>query len=145
MRFINHVVIYLTALLSLISNVSFAITRIETTPRIYCAGPLFNAAERAEMQEIATVLEQAGFKTFLPQRDGIEGYKLGEYMTALGYDMQRSKVMVDQAIFALDTYQVLINCQAVVANLRNRGILPDDGTISEASMAWAYRKPLGIF
>ncbi|OTP76147.1 Nucleoside 2-deoxyribosyltransferase [Caballeronia sordidicola] len=40
--------------------------------RVYCAGPLFNARERAEMDSIASVLEQAGFSTFLPHRDGLE-------------------------------------------------------------------------
>jgi hypothetical protein len=35
---------------------------------IYCAGPLFNPSERAEMEMLAETLEQAGFKTFLPHR-----------------------------------------------------------------------------
>ncbi|OTP73783.1 Nucleoside 2-deoxyribosyltransferase [Caballeronia sordidicola] len=40
--------------------------------RVYCAGPLFNPGERAEMDSIASTLEQSGFSTFLPHRDGLE-------------------------------------------------------------------------
>ena len=36
---------------------------------IYIAGPLFNIADRSYLEHIADVLEEAGFKTFLPHRD----------------------------------------------------------------------------
>jgi len=41
-----------------------------TEHRIYCAGPLFNSSERAEMEILAEALEQAGFRPCLPHRDG---------------------------------------------------------------------------
>jgi nucleoside 2-deoxyribosyltransferase len=40
--------------------------------RGYCAGPLFYVDERAEIDSIASMLEQSGFSTFLPHRDGLE-------------------------------------------------------------------------
>ena len=42
--------------------------------RIYCSGPLFCAEEVGGMSAIAKVLEDAGFQTFLPHRDGLEAY-----------------------------------------------------------------------
>ena len=42
--------------------------------RIYCSGPLFCAEEVGGMSAIAKVLEDAGFQTFLPHRDGMEAY-----------------------------------------------------------------------
>ncbi len=47
-------------------------------PRVYCAGPLFNAYERDEMAKIACVLKDAGYATFLPQDDGIEFTRLAK-------------------------------------------------------------------
>ena len=36
---------------------------------IYIAGPLFNTHERWYLESIANLLEQAGYRTFLPHRD----------------------------------------------------------------------------
>ena len=44
------------------------------------------------------------------------------------------------AIFALDIYQVLQGCDALVANLNGR--VPDEGTVAEAAMAWSRGKPV---
>ena len=40
--------------------------------RVYCAGPLFNQAERDEMTAIADILCEAGYVVYLPHRDGME-------------------------------------------------------------------------
>ncbi len=40
--------------------------------RVYVAGPLFSAAERAFNLEVAGRIERLGFEVFLPQRDGAE-------------------------------------------------------------------------
>ena len=36
---------------------------------IYIAGPLFNSHERAYIEQIARIVESAGYKTFVPHRD----------------------------------------------------------------------------
>ncbi|WP_256927791.1 nucleoside 2-deoxyribosyltransferase [Caballeronia sordidicola] len=51
--------------------------------------------------------------------------------------------IIDQAIFALDTYQLLRCCDVVVANLN--GGVPDEGTIVEATLAWNSGKPLVLY
>lgn len=104
-------------------------------PRIYCSGPLFNDSERAEMAQIATALESAGFDTFLPHRDGLEFRALlGDLMMA-GLALEDAQAAWDRAIFALDAYQAVEGCDAVVVNLNGR--VPDEGAVAEAAMAWA--------
>jgi nucleoside 2-deoxyribosyltransferase len=110
---------------------------------VYCAGPLFNAAERAEMDSIAATLEAAGLTTFLPHRDGLEFAKLKPELEKLGASVQEAARMLDHAIFSLDTYQLLERCDAVVANLNGR--VADEGTVVEASLAWHAGKPLVLF
>ena len=103
--------------------------------RVYCAGPLFNEKEREEMGEIARLLEEAGYDTFLPHRDGLELSKCVQEPKQSGVDPETAGRLMSWAIFSLDVYQVLNECQAVVANLNGR--VPDEGAVSEAAMAWA--------
>lgn len=112
-------------------------------PRVYCAGPLFNAAERAEMDSIARTLEAAGFSTFLPHRDGLEFARLKPELEKLGASVDEAAHILDRAIFSLDTYQLLERCDAVVVNLNGR--VADEGTVVEASLAWHAGKPLVLF
>ena len=86
--------------------------------KVYCAGPFFNQGEKDEMAKIASTIEECSHTTFLPQRDGLELSK-----GAMPYD-----------IFCLDTYEVLVDCDMVVANLNGR--VPDEGTVAEAAMAF---------
>lgn len=109
-----------------------------TRKRIYCAGPLFTDKERQEMEELAQALEEAGYSTFLPQRDGLELTKCVECLIEKGHAHGKASLLMSRAIFALDVYQVLHGCDALVANLNGR--VPDEGTVSEASMAWSRGK-----
>jgi nucleoside 2-deoxyribosyltransferase len=110
---------------------------------VYCAGPLFNAAERAEMDAIARVLEEAGFATFLPHRDGLEFARLKPELERLGASPQHAAAILDRAIFSLDSFQLLRQCDAVVANLNGR--VADEGMVVEAALAWHAGKPLVLY
>jgi len=110
----------------------------EGTVRVYCAGPLFNAKERQEMQEIADELEDAGFETFLPHRDGLEMAKCTDALKAEGLPESEAGELLSRAIFALDVYQVIHGCDAVFVNLNGR--VPDEGAVSEAALAWCSGK-----
>lgn len=103
--------------------------------RIYCSGPLFNDPERAEMAQIAAALEAAGFDTFLPHRDGLEFRALLADLMMAGLALEDAQAAWDRAIFALDTYQAVSGCDAVVVNLNGR--VPDEGAVAEAAMAFA--------
>jgi nucleoside 2-deoxyribosyltransferase len=106
--------------------------------RVYCAGPLFNDKEREEMKELADAFEAEGFDTFLPQRDGIEFSVCIEMLTERGFSPDDASQMLSKAIFALDAFQVVSQCDAIVVNLNGR--VPDEGAVSEAAMAWCYGK-----
>lgn len=115
----------------------------QTPYRIYCAGPLFNPSERAEMEMLAETLEQTGFKTFLPQRDGFLYAMMLGHMLQAGYTRDVAQWMLRQAIFALDVYQVLVTCDGTIVNLNGR--VPDEGAIVEGSLAWMAGKAVVLF
>jgi nucleoside 2-deoxyribosyltransferase len=106
--------------------------------RVYCAGPLFNVKEREEMLQIADLLQDAGFGTFLPQRDGLELTKCVEALKSRGLGTEQATGLMSRAIFSLDVYQVVVGCDAIVVNLNGR--VPDEGAVSEAAIAWCSGK-----
>ncbi len=113
---------------------------IERSVRVYCAGPLFNRKEREEMAELAECLEASGYETFLPQRDGIELVPCVAALVEAGMTKAKASEALSKAIFALDVYQVLVECEATVVNLN--GTVPDEGAVSEAAIASFHRATL---
>ena len=110
--------------------------------RIYCSGPLFCAEEIGGMSAIAKVLEDAGFRTFLPHRDGMEAYILRFSKSPLS-TIAGIRTRIDYAVFSLDVYELIERCNAVVCNLNGR--VPDEGMIVEAAIAYSAGKPLVLF
>ena len=108
--------------------------------KVYCAGPLFNQSERDEMTQIADTLEDAGFQVYLPHRDGMEFRLIMEIFVRKGWSQPVAAAFLHSAIFALDIYQLVIDCDAVVWNLNGR--TPDEGAVSESAIAWTLGKPL---
>lgn len=113
---------------------------IDRPHRVYCAGPLFNRSEREEMTAIADVLCEAGYAVYLPHRDGMEFRLVHEVLVDRGWPAPRAAQFLHAAIFALDVYQLAIECDSVVWNLNGR--TPDEGAVSEAAIAWTLGKPL---
>ncbi len=116
------------------------VTSTENTPRVYCAGPLFNQSERREMTAIAEVINEAGFPVFLPHRDGMEFRRVHHVLTDRGWNATQSAQFLHAAIFALDVYHLADACGAMVWNLNGR--VPDEGAVCEAAIAWTLGKPL---
>ncbi len=112
-------------------------------PRIYCAGPLFNRAEQEEMAEIARTLADAGFSVFLPHRDGFVFADVHREFLRGGYESTEAARMTQQAIFWLDTYEVVSGCQGLVLNMNGR--VPDEGAVAEAAMAWVAGKAIVLY
>jgi len=108
--------------------------------KVYCAGPLFNDKEKEEMAEIAAALQGRGFDVFLPQRDGLELSKCIDALADSGVDRQSACDCLSKAIFALDVYQVVEECDAIVVNLNGR--VPDEGAVAEAALAWYAGKTM---
>ncbi len=108
--------------------------------RVYCAGPLFNLAERNEMTSISDVLCDAGYQVYLPHRDGMEFRLILNLLVERGWPAPAAAHFLHAAIFALDVYQVACECDALVWNLNGR--TPDEGAVSEAAIAWTLGKPI---
>ncbi|MGE0535029.1 MAG: nucleoside 2-deoxyribosyltransferase [Pirellulales bacterium] len=111
--------------------------------RVYCAGPLFNAAERREMHEIADALAAGGFDPFLPHADGLEFSQVLPELERRGWLHAAAGRLLHEAIFALDVYHVLAGCGSLVFNLNGR--TPDEGGVAEMTMAWMVGKPVVIY
>lgn len=111
-----------------------------STQRVYCAGPLFNQAERDEMTQIAVLLTAAGFEVYLPHRDGMEFRPILDELVSRGWTSHTAGQFLHAAIFALDVYQLVSECGSMVWNLNGR--VPDEGAVSEAAIAWMLGKPI---
>jgi len=117
----------------------------ETGKKVYCAGPMFSPGEKWEQERIARELDDAGFETFLPQRDGLE---IKEVMAQVADPKVGALVglflpVVRKAVFALDLYQVVEGCDCVVFNMNGR--VPDGGSVSEAASANMAGKPVVLY
>jgi nucleoside 2-deoxyribosyltransferase len=110
---------------------------------VYCSGPLFCPEEIAGMDAIAKVLEDAGYGTFLPHRDGLERYVLGFVNTPLNNNILKMRERIDHAIFALDVYQIVERCEYFVFNMNGR--VPDEGAVAEAGIAFTIGKPVVLY
>ena len=118
-------------------------TAFADPPRVYAAGPLFNAPERHEMAEIARALEADGFDVFLPHRDGFEFAAIFPYMTnVLGMPKNATQRVLGRAIDALDVYEVA-RADALVMNINGRA--PDEGAVVELTIAWLMGKATVIY
>jgi nucleoside 2-deoxyribosyltransferase len=109
---------------------------------IYCAGPLFNEAEKKEMELIATELENASYKTFLPHRDGLEYAAIQNYFIEMNVSSEETNSILSKAIFTLDVYKV-ITSDGLLLNMNGR--VPDEGAMVEAGIAWSNNKKIVIY
>ena len=110
--------------------------------RVYCAGPLFNEAERTEMTWIADALRAEGFDPFLPHEE-VQFSQVHPLLVERGMAPARAGEVLHEAIFALDVYYVVLGCGSLVFNLNGR--VPDEGAVAEATMAWMLGKPIVFY
>lgn len=92
------------------------------------------------MTAIADCLCDAGCAVYLPHRDGMEFRFVHAELTDRGWAPPLAAKFLHAAIFALDVYQLVEECDCMVWNLNGR--TPDEGAVSEAAMAWTLGKPL---
>ncbi len=95
--------------------------------KIYLAGPLFCASERAWNETVTELLERRGYEVFLPQRDGM-------LAAALDNLTEEEKVA---AVFEKDTAQIRSSDVLVMVT---DGRVPDEGACVELGMAYAEGK-----
>lgn len=95
--------------------------------KIYFAGPLFCYSEKKYNLSLATILENVGYKVFLPQRDGYEAAQLRE----------KSQDEVSKMIFEKDVSEIL---KSDIFFMVLDGRVPDDGACVELGIAYASGK-----
>jgi nucleoside 2-deoxyribosyltransferase len=112
--------------------------------KVYCSGPLFCPEEVAAMDTIAAALEEAGYTTFLPHRDGVEAFTLNAVNSRFANLVIFRPVVrfLSRATFALDISEVL-ECDCFVFNMG--GVVPDEGGVVETGVAFASGKPAVLY
>ncbi len=110
---------------------------------VYCSGPLFSPEERDTMKAISDCLEDAGYGTFLPQRDGVEAHVMKMVNSPLNINFFNIRKHIDRAIFSLDIYQLIERCDYILFNMNGR--VPDEGGLIEAAVAWTAGTPLLVY
>jgi nucleoside 2-deoxyribosyltransferase len=115
----------------------------DKTKIVYCSGPLFCPEEIGGMTAVSTVLENAGFQTFLPHRDGLEAYIMKLVNSPVNINIFKSRDLIERAVFALDVFQVIERCDYFVFNMNGR--VPDEGGVAESAIAFAAGKPVVIY
>ena len=111
---------------------------------VYVAGPLFNKHEKLAQKEITDILENHGFKTFLPQRDGFEGIKIRATLKSLlNVSDVEVTALIDDVVYSLDVYQVVERCGSYVGDMN--GAVMDDGTVAELTYAAMAGHPVVFY
>jgi nucleoside 2-deoxyribosyltransferase len=110
--------------------------------RVYVAGPNFNNAEKTEQLCIATILEKNGFKTYLPQRDGLDLNRVVNKLIAEGRTREQAEAEAPRLVFQFDVYN-LMKTQIIVSNMNY--CEPDPGTVSMTAIAYASCMPVLIY
>jgi nucleoside 2-deoxyribosyltransferase len=115
---------------------------------VYMSGPMFSHADKKQQRDLTDVLETAGNMTcYLPERDGIEVGKLMKHANDPSgvpiLSLYGAVQFLREVVFAMDMYQLLSRCNSLVLNLDGR--VPDEGSVSETSAAWASGQAVVIF
>jgi len=108
--------------------------------KVYIASPLYNPKERELNDDIAKVLEDDGFQTYNPQRDGLLLMDIARGIEKKGVDLSKAKIIASKLIFHVELYEVSEGCDATVVNLEGR--VPEDGSIVEAVTSFCTGNPL---
>jgi len=136
---------FLCFLLSAVStDAAYSDSGLRDRKLVYVAGSLFNSWEQLAQEGIADLLEDAGFRTFLPQRDGLEMVKIEEVLEKQFHTpKKKAGELMSEVIYSLDVYQVAERCGAYVGNFN--GVVMDDGTIAELTYAAMVGNPVIYF
>ncbi len=112
---------------------------------VYCSGPLFSPEDIWAMNQIAAAIEEGGYDTFLPHRDGLEPFVTNFIGTPLANSIPFRFLTksINKWVFAYDIYQIVEACDYLVLTMNGRG--PDEGGIVETAVAYATGKPIVLY
>jgi len=112
---------------------------------VYCSGSQYSLEERDGMLQMATMLEANGYETYLPFRDGFE-FRVWQLVKDPGIDHNQKVGILDisnQVTFALDTFQIIKRCDALVFNMNGR--TPEEGAVFRTALAYSVGTPLVLY
>ena len=111
---------------------------------------MFSPEDQWAMDRLAASLKNAGYDTYLPQRDGLETWLLinairdNKLLLVLEATVARGiEDHVMQAGYCLDMYNLVEHCDGMVFSMNGR--VPDGGSVVEATGAAMAGKPLVIY
>jgi nucleoside 2-deoxyribosyltransferase len=121
-----------------------AVRQAKAKLTVYIAGPMFSDADIYWQGKLESALKKAGYATYNPHKDGLEISTVMSHVNK-GLALPQSEVLdvvtfAHRLVFALDVYQLIERCGAVVFNLDGR--VPDEGAVSESAIAFAADKPV---
>ncbi|MGH4124687.1 MAG: nucleoside 2-deoxyribosyltransferase [Clostridium sp.] len=99
--------------------------------KIYIAAPLFNEMELKRNQEVSSIIEELGFDTYLPQREGGNVAKLIENATA------EEAVVIEKKVFLTDI-NAMNECDMIIFLMD--GVSLDDGSCFALGYMYAKGK-----
>jgi nucleoside 2-deoxyribosyltransferase len=113
---------------------------------IFLSGPMFDGADLWEQGQIQSVLQKAGYDTYLASQDGVEDEELIANLKSPLIEMsefQKLALLVQKLGWTLDIYMATYGCDAMVFNMNGR--VPDEGSVAEAANAFAVGMPVVTF
>ncbi len=109
---------------------------------VFIASPWYNKSEEKLNLEIARVLQDKGFKTYLPQRDRFPYEDLVHQFSKIE-DLEKAKERAIKVVSHIDIYQAGVVCNSMVLNINGR--VPDEDALIQAGIAFRSGKPLVVY
>ncbi len=110
---------------------------------VYLAGPAYTPEEAHGLEVIAGRLAEAGWGVYRPMTQGLEGQLLPQAAAPRGNNLLFFREVLEKAAFALEIYQLVERCDALVFSLNGR--VPDEGSVFKTAVAFAAGKPLVLY
>ena len=108
---------------------------------VYCCGSFYSPEEKGYLSDISSFLEENGFQTYLPHRDGIEDHLLR--LHTRDKLSEETLSLARKAVFALDVHQIIEKCDYLLFTMNGR--VPDEGSVFKTALAYATGKPLVLY
>ncbi len=110
---------------------------------VYLAGAAYTPEEMQGLEVLAGHLVRAGWDVYLPVSEGLEQQLLTPAAAPRGNHLLFFREVLERAAFALEIYQIVERCDALVFSLNGR--VPDEGGVFKAAVAFAAGKPLVLY
>lgn len=110
---------------------------------VYLAGPDYAPEESRALETLAEFLGKDGWEVYIPGQEGLERDFMRKTEKRLGNNLLFFREVIERAAFALEVYQIVERCDALVFNMNGR--VPDEGGVFKAAVAFAAGKPLLLY